>query len=119
MLHGCGDAGLDWMALTSGNYGGVDVLLKAEDEGVLKVSTPLVSFDLPIASIGMEDAVYENSGELPRLIKLFRLPRENPVRTLGFTRRIPLRDAGDNAIYLRLTQEDGTRAWTSPVYIFC
>ena len=112
-----GDASVVWKALTTGNYGGFDLLLKDGHQGVLKVSTPLVSFDLPIARIGMEDTIHDNSGELPRLIKAFRLPRENKFRTLAFTRRIPLHDSGDNAIYLRLTQEDGTRAWTSPVYI--
>jgi len=31
---------------------------------------------------------------------------------------LELADRGDNPIYLRLTQEDGTHAWTSPIYIF-
>jgi hypothetical protein len=33
-------------------------------------------------------------------------------------RRVALRDAGDNALYVCLTQEDGHLVWSSPIYIF-
>ena len=62
--------------------------------------------------------MFDNSGELPRFIKIFRLPNINDRRTVKFKRKIALREQGDNPIYLRLTQEDGTRAWTSPIYVF-
>jgi hypothetical protein len=31
---------------------------------------------------------------------------------------IALRDEGDNALFVRVTQEDGNQAWSSPIYIF-
>jgi len=113
-----GGDGLFWKALTTGNFGGFDVSLESAEDGRLSFRTPLVSFDLPVAEIGYEDRVFDNSGELPRFVKVFRLPQENPHRRLSFTRKVPLRAEGDNAVYIRLTQEDGTRAWTSPVYVW-
>jgi hypothetical protein len=112
-----GDA-LAWRALTTGNYGGFDAMLAQPRAGRLHVETPLISFELDIAEIGMEDRVFDASGQLPRFIRVFRLPDRNPHRRIAFRREIPLRDHGDNAVYIRLTQADGTRAWTSPIYVF-
>ncbi|MEQ8257504.1 MAG: hypothetical protein RH980_15775 [Roseovarius confluentis] len=109
---------LSWKALTTGNYGGFDISLADEDSGSLKLQTPLVSFEQKIAEIGLEDTIYDVSGELPRFVKVFRLPDENSHRALSFARKIMLKDDGDNPIYIRLTQEDGTRAWTSPIYVY-
>ncbi|WP_205648441.1 hypothetical protein [Acuticoccus kandeliae] len=118
VLEEDGPNAVKWKALTTGNYGGVDLVLDDANAGTLHLSTPLVSFDLPIAEIGVEDRVFDASGELPRFVKVFRLPTDNPHRTLSFTRTIKLRPEGDNAIYIRVTQEDGTRGWTSPIYIY-
>ncbi len=109
---------LSWRALTTGNYGGFDAMLAEPRAGRLHVETPLVSVDLDIGEIGLEDRVHDASGALPRFIRVFRLPDANPHRVLAFRRAVRLRDSGDNALYIRLTQEDGTRAWTSPVYLF-
>jgi hypothetical protein len=42
------------------------------------------------------------------------------TRTGGWrlSRRISLKSIGDNALYMCLTQEDGHRAWSSPIYVF-
>ncbi len=117
-LEQVGDDGLRWQALTTGNFGGVDLWLEDAAAGTLKVENPLVNREVPVGDIGLEDMVVDRSGVLPRFLKLFRLPDENPHRRFGLTRRIALRESGDNPIFIRMTQEDGTRAWTSPIYIF-
>ena len=93
-------------------------MLADRQAGRLHVETPLVSFDLAVADIGLEDRLFDASGQLPRFIRVHRLPDANPHRRLSFSRPVPLRESGDNAIYIRLMQEDGPRAWTSPVYVF-
>jgi hypothetical protein len=55
---------------------------------------------------------------LPRYLKIFRLPTENPHKTMRFSRLIDLKAVGDNPIFIRLTQEDGTLVWTSPIYVY-
>ncbi|MEO4042275.1 DUF3604 domain-containing protein [Hoeflea sp. CAU 1731] len=107
-----------WKALTTGNFGGVDLLLSNSKAGALSVETPLSSFEIPIAEIGLEDTLFDVSADLPRFIKLYRLPDINPHCSLSFTRTIDLKPEGDNPVYIRVEQEDGTRAWTSPIYVF-
>jgi hypothetical protein len=116
-LDRVGEAGLAWRALTTGNIGGFDLWVEDPYGGTLKIETPLVTCGVPLEEIGYEDEVFDRSGVLPRYLKIFRLPEENTHRAIHFTQRIPLREAADNPLFIRLTQEDGTIAWTSPVYL--
>ncbi|POF34607.1 PHP domain-containing protein [Roseibium marinum] len=111
-------AEVTWKALTTGNFGGADLYLEAAAEGMISVKTPLVSFVLPIAEIGQDELVFDASGELPRFLKISRLPSANPHRSLTFSRPVALKAKGDNPLYIRVELEDGTRAWTSPMYIY-
>jgi hypothetical protein len=91
------------------------------DDGVkgnLQLSTPLVEFDIPLANIGHEDRIFDNSGVLPRFIRLVRMPNDNPHKAFRFSRKIEIKPTGDNPLYIRVSLEDGTRAWTSPIYIY-
>ncbi|MEO0681143.1 MAG: DUF3604 domain-containing protein [Pseudomonadota bacterium] len=117
ILRRDGDA-LEWQALTTGNFGGVDIRLADAEAGRLKVDTPLVKFDVAIADIGDEDLLFDASDRLPRFVRAFRLPDALTCRSFNASIPIELLGSGDNPIYLRLTQEDGTRAWTSPIYVF-
>ncbi len=109
---------VSWKALTTGNSGGFELVLETAQDGMLKLDTPLIRFEKAVSEIGLEDTVHDASGELPRFVKLYRLPDENDHRSFRFSRKIDLKEAGDNPIYVRLTQEDGTRAWTSPIYVY-
>jgi hypothetical protein len=117
-LDRVGDNGLEWRALTTGNIGGFDAWVTDPYGGTLKIETPLVQCGVPLEEIGYEDDVFDQSGVLPRYLKIFRLPTENTHRAMKFTRKIALKDNGDNAIFIRLTQEDGVLAWTSPIYVY-
>ncbi len=109
---------IEWRSMTTGNFSGLDVLLSDRESGRLRFDTPLISFEQSIATVGSEDIVHGVQGRLPRFVKVFRLPNVNPHTSLEFSRRIPLNPTRDNPVYIRLTQEDGTRAWTSPIYVF-
>ncbi len=109
---------LAWRALTTGNIGGFDVWVKDPYAGTLKIETPLVKAGVPLEEIGFEDEVFDQSDVLPRYLKIFRMPSENKHRTFSLTRRLELKSEGDNPIFIRLTQEDGTLCWTSPIYIY-
>ncbi len=117
-LDRVGDAGLEWRALTTGNIGGFDMWVEDAYGGTLKLETPLIKCGVPLEEIGYEDEVCDNSDVLPRFLKLFRMPSENPHRAMTFSRKIDLKDSGDNPVFIRLTQEDGTIAWTSPIYVY-
>jgi hypothetical protein len=40
------------------------------------------------------------------------------VRHMALRRTIKVRPSGDTRLYIRVQQEDGHRAWTSPMYLF-
>lgn len=106
-----------WTALTTGGFGGFDAWLADPRAGTLRIDTALVQCEIAIASIGLEDISFE-AGGIERRIRIFRLPDENPARRLQLSRRIPLKPRGDNALHVRLTQEDGHLVWSSPIYLF-
>ncbi|MEO0765524.1 MAG: DUF3604 domain-containing protein [Pseudomonadota bacterium] len=109
---------LSWEALTTGNFGGVDIQLADARAGRLTVVTPLVTCDVPISDIEADDLLFDDSGRLPRFVRVFRLPDTLSCTSHHFDVDVPLTAQGDNPIYIRLTQEDGTRAWTSPIYVY-
>ena len=112
-----GDDTLRWRALTTGNLGGFDAWIAGADGGALKLDTPLVKLNVPLDDIGYGDRVFE-AGGLDRRVRVFRLPEDNPHRTMRLERRIDLKDVGDNPLFVRVTQEDGHLAWSSPIYVY-
>ncbi|MFV2033440.1 MAG: DUF3604 domain-containing protein, partial [Gammaproteobacteria bacterium] len=108
---------LEWQALTTGGHGGFYATLRSRDRGVLSIDTELVKADISVGDIGYEDTVFE-AGGLGRRIRIFRLPDTNPHRQVELERRISLLDGRDNAIYIRIVQQDGHVIWSSPIYLF-
>ncbi len=117
-LERVSDTRLEWRALTTGNTGGFDLWVDDPYAGTLKLETPLITCGVPLEEIGYEDETVDASAVLPRHVRMFRLPTQNPHRALAFSRSIALRPQGDNPLFIRLTQEDGVRAWSSPIYFF-
>ena len=111
-----GETRLDWAALTTGGFGGFDAVLDDAESGYLEIDTALIQQRIAIADIGLEELVFENGG-IDRRIRVYRLPEENPVTTMQITRDIALRPDKDNPLYVRVTQEDGHFAWSSPIYL--
>jgi hypothetical protein len=108
---------IEWSALTTGGFGGFDALLDDPLAGTLKIRTALVNQDIAIADIGRDEIIFANGG-IDRRIRIFRLPDENPHYSTTLERRMTLADDRDNALYVRVTFEDGHFAWSSPIYIF-
>lgn len=108
---------LAWSALTTGGFGGADVMLQQPRAGTLAIDTPLVKAQVPLDAIGLEDHVLATGGGIQRRMRLFRLPERNETRSARLTRRIPRRAAGEDALYVCITLEDGHRIWSSPTYL--
>lgn len=112
-----GRSRLDWVALTTGGFGGFEAVLEDPMAGTLTIDTALVKETISIADIGRGELIFANGG-IDRRIRIFRLPDENPHRAVTVERRIRLVPDRDNALYVRVTFEDGHFAWSSPIYIF-
>ncbi|MGB3431449.1 DUF3604 domain-containing protein [Achromobacter sp.] len=107
---------LNWRSLTTGGYSGIDVRLSDPRAGVLKIDTPVVRTEIPVDQIGLEPVVVENGG-IRRRLQVYRLPDENPVQRMRARVRVPLHTDSDNAVYLRITTEDGFFIYSSPIYV--
>ncbi len=110
-------AGLAWKAVTTGNYGAIDVWLERPGAGRLAFRTAPVSGGAAVADLGLEPTVFA-AGGLERAVKLQRLPEAMHEHRLALRRRIQVRPKGDTRLYVRVQQEDGHRAWSSPIYLF-
>jgi Protein of unknown function (DUF3604) len=107
---------LSWKAVTTGNFGAIDLWLETADAGRIAFKTAPVAGEAAVADLSLEPMVFP-AGGLERSIKLQRLPDIMKVRNMTLRRRIKLRHEADTRPYIRLQQEDGHRAWTSPMYL--
>ncbi len=107
---------LAWKSVTMGNVAGMIITLDNSDAGLLEIETLQGAVTSEIGSIGLQPQVWEYGG-LRKRIEAYRLPDE--PESMEFSFSLPLLDLheGDNPIYIRMTQEDGQMAWTSPVYL--
>ena len=108
---------VEWSAITTGGFGGFDALLEDSAAGMLNIDTALIQQQIAIGDIGRDELIFENGG-IERRIRVFRLPDSNPHCSLRLQRSIRLRDDDDNALYVRVTHEDGHYSWSSPIYLF-
>jgi hypothetical protein len=112
-----GETALAWKAVTTGNYGAIDLWLETPNAGRLIFSTAPVSGEAAIADLGVEPRVFA-AGGLERAVKLQRLPEIMVERHLCLRRTIKIRPRGDTRLLVRVQQEDGHRLWSSPIYLF-
>ncbi len=110
-------AGLAWKAVTTGNHGGIDIWLRDGIAGRISFETKLVRGGRDIASLGLERHIF-SSGGLERALKLYRLPEQMTEKRMTIRRKVRLRESGDTRLFVRVWQEDGHRAWSSPIYLF-
>lgn len=111
------DASITWKAVTTGNTCGIDLWVEDEGAGEIEIATKHVTEHLRLADIGIADTVMDGGG-LERLLKVYRLPDAPMQSHLRHRITVPLRETGDTPIYVRVTQIDGHKAWSSPVYLF-
>lgn len=112
-----GDCTIDWEALTTGNFGGIDTWIDESPSGKVEIETNHVSGSFSLSDIGFEDTLLD-AGALERKIRVYRLPPDITCREYCNTVDIPLKPRGDNPIWVRITTEDGFNAWSSPIFLF-
>ncbi len=104
-----------WQSQTAGFFSGVEMKLKDPLQGNLSLQSRQLSCTIRIGEIGLEGLTYE-AGGLEKKLRVFRLPDENRNLSVNRDLRVLL-NKGDNALYVKLIQEDGHVAWSSPVYV--
>lgn len=109
------DRAYGWTSVTTGNISGVDVVLEKADAGKLVVDTNLGTITLDLATLGGAP-VTQDAGGLERKLWVERLPEDGCPRAFRASCSIEP-GAAESAIYVRVTQEDGNQAWSSPIYL--
>ena len=103
-------------AITTGNFGGVDLALDQIAGATIAFETDHASDRAALAALGVEDHCFE-AGGLERRLRLRRLPIRLEQRDLSQTVPLSLHDRGDNAVWVRVQTSDGHLAWSSPLYL--
>jgi len=106
---------LAWRSITTGGLSGVILSLAEPGAGTLHIRTEQGNIECPVDSLSLEPRTWPYGG-LCKELSIYRLPAQ-PAREVSLT--LPLTDLhpGDNPIYVRLVQEDGHMAWSSPIYL--
>lgn len=106
-----------WRCVTTGGFSAVDLWLAEEEaDGKLAIGTSEGNAELSLADIGFADTVFDFGG-LGKRIRVFRLPDANLPETLHGEADVNLAAERDTVLMIALTQCDGHRAWSSPVYV--
>ena len=111
------DQSVAWKAVTTGNYGGIDLWLGKPASGTIGVKTGPAAVTAEIADLGVDELVVD-AGGLGRTLTLQRLPDELDETRAAFELAVPARNDGDTRLFVRVQQIDGHRAWSSPIYLF-
>ena len=106
---------LAWQSVTTGGLSGLLLTLAEPGGGALRIRTEQGRIDCPLDALGLQPRTWPYGG-LRKELSICRLPA-HPTREVEFT--LPLADLrpGDNPIYVKLVQEDGHMAWSSPIYL--
>jgi hypothetical protein len=112
-IHG---SRVEWKSITTGGTAGMILTLSDPYTGSLELETPQGHVECSLDSIGYEPRTWHYGG-VRKQMDIYRLPHQPGSREFSFA--LPLGDLhkGDNPIYIRMTQEDGHMAWTSPIYV--
>ncbi len=116
-IQTCDPDALTWKAVTTGNYGAIDVWLATGSQGSISFETAHVSGNVAIGDLAAEPVRFD-AGGLDRNIQLQKLPPKMTETRVNLSRRVPVQSTGDTRLFIRIQQEDGHRAWTSPIYLF-
>jgi len=108
---------LVWDAITTGNFGGFDVWLDENPGAQLEIETNHGTIARTLSDLNMEESIME-AGGLGRCLRVFRLPDQSLSRQHQIEIEVALGPTGDNPLWVCLTLEDGSQAWSSPIYLF-
>jgi hypothetical protein len=109
---------VEWISNTTGDDDGVDLTLDAPPDAVLRLRTPVIDLDVPLADLADGVTRVFPAGGVDLRAFMRRLPERDFARELRFDVTDPDPPAGAcSAYWIRVTQEDGAQAWTSPVYL--
>ena len=111
-----GPQGLTWTAVTTGNFGAIDLWFAKAGAGVVTIETNHGELVVDLATWdGTARSV--KAGGLGRGFCCIALPETMHETTAVLERVIETAPGTERRLYVRVEQEDGHRAWSSPIYV--
>ncbi len=104
-----------WESITTGDEDGVTLRLSNVGGARLRFQSGPVQFDCHLGELGREPVVVEAGGTEQRVV-VQRLPQGEPPLSVTFTWSDDP-PPGTTAYWVRVTQDDGAHAWSSPVFV--
>jgi hypothetical protein len=110
------DHRLTWRSVTAGDWDGVEVTLDDVDAALLDFAAGPMTLRIRVADLAQR--IFDVSDENPaRRVRIERLPRGNTAPDWCGELIDEAPPQGEHAYWLRITQDDGAMAWTSPVFV--
>ena len=106
---------LEWSSVTTGGGCGVILTLSKAKGGSIRFETTQKKVTCDLDAIKSGQKTWKCGG-LEKKVEINRLPDSEGDHEYTFSLPLKKLYPGDNPIFIRVTQEDGHVAWTSPVY---
>jgi hypothetical protein len=112
------DSRVAWISNTTGDDDGIDVTVDAPAGAAFRFRTPVIQLEVELSDLAEGRTLTFPAGGIDLRVFVRRLPARGLTRELAFdhTDSAPPR-AQCHPYWIRVTQEDGAQAWTSPVYL--
>ncbi len=108
---------IDWQTVTTGGSSSVDLWLDKDAwSGGAAIETSEKAVNVSLADLTADGETHACGGMDIRLM-VSRLPSRMTEMHYLETHDIPLHPDREARLYVRVTQEDGHQAWSSPIYI--
>ena len=109
---------ISWVSNTTGDDDGIDVTVNAPAGAVFRFHTPVAQLEVPLADLVDGETRTFPAGGVDLRVFMRRLPARGQTSDLAFQHTDPSPMRGQcHPYWIRVTQEDGAQAWTSPVYL--
>jgi len=112
------DTRIAWVSTTTGDDDGIDVTVEAPANAVLRFHSPVIQLEVTVSELADGQTRSFPAGGVDLRLFMRRLPARGHTSELVFEHTDPSPVRGQcHPYWIRVTQEDGTQAWTSPVYL--
>ena len=112
------DTRIAWVSTTTGDDDGIDVTVEAPANAVLRFHSPVIQLEVTVSELADGQTRSFPAGGVDLRVFMRRLPARGHTSELVFEHTDPSPVRGRcHPYWIRVTQEDGTQAWTSPVYL--
>ena len=106
-----------WKTVTTGGASSVDFWLdEVALAGNIDVQTNFESWSSAVSEV-KENGFTVDCGGMDIRLHIERLPDVLDVRSVSGEQSFKLEHQSERRLYIRVTQEDGHQAWSSPIYV--